>query len=162
MLRVIGIDPGSRITGWGVVCEEKNTFSLVRSGIIRTDPKEDFPKRLAAIYCGLARILDDVQPHEASIEQVFVSKNIQSALKLGQARGAAIAACAAKNIPVKDYEPTLVKKAIVGVGHAEKAQVAYMVKTLLRIPNAKWALDTSDALGVALCHLMMRGSRLIM
>lgn len=154
---VIGIDPGSVRTGWGVVREEGAGFRLVDCGIIRTTSggKKDFSERLAFIYHELTAVLDRLKPEEAAIEDVFQAKNASSALKLGQARGVAVAACASRHLRVSDYPPTLVKQTVVGSGRAEKEQVAYMVRTLLGVHEAVWALDTSDALGIALTHLIM-------
>ncbi|MBO4369269.1 MAG: crossover junction endodeoxyribonuclease RuvC [Desulfovibrio sp.] len=159
---VIGIDPGSERTGWGIVCEQSGKLSLVECGIIRTNTRERFfSQRLAQIYHDLDEVLTRFHPEEAAIEEVFVAQNSKSALKLGQARGVAVACCAAHTIPVSDYEPTLVKKTIVGTGRAEKEQVAFMVKQFLHIQKATWALDTSDALGIAICHLTLRNSPLL-
>ena len=152
---VIGIDPGSQRTGWGVVREASGVLELVECGIIRTTTYE-FSERLARIYRELAAVLARLKPEEAGVEQVFTAKNAATALKLGQARGVAVAACAAYGLPISDYEPTLVKKTLVGSGRAEKEQVAFMVKRLLNVREADWALDTSDALGIAVCHLTMR------
>lgn len=158
---VIGIDPGSQRTGWGVVREASGVLSLVDCGIIETPRTEKiFSRRLALIFSRLQQILDRLKPEEAAIEDVFVSQNSKSALKLGQARGVAVACCASKNIEVTDYPPAVVKKALVGTGRAEKEQVAYMVRTFLKIPEARFALDTSDALGIAICHLTLRSSPL--
>ena len=152
---VIGIDPGSVVTGWGVVHECSGALSLVECGTIR--PKGDiFAERLAYIYHQLCDILSRRQPSEAAVEQIFTAKNQLSALKLGQARGVAIAACAAFTLPVHDYEPTMVKKSLVGNGRAEKSQVAFMVGKLLGQKPASWKPDASDALGVAICHLTHR------
>ncbi len=157
-MRIIGIDPGSRVTGWGIIEEHSGVLQLVDCGIIRTQSKSGTPfsVRLAQIYCELKNVIAYHKPQEAAIEQVFTAKNPASALKLGQARGVAVAACAGYEISVSDYEPTLVKKAIVGVGRADKSQVAYMVKVLLNAKQAEWPLDTSDALAVALCHAITR------
>ena len=153
---VIGIDPGSQHTGFGVVSYDSGRFHLETCGVIHTkEDGPDFSKRLIKIYHELVKVIQTAAPIEAAIEQVFVSKNPQSALKLGQARGVAIAACAAYNLPVFDYAPTKVKSAVVGLGHAPKEQVAFMVKQTLKIKEADWALDTSDALGVAICHLLL-------
>ncbi len=116
----------------------------------------EFSERLARIYRELGKVLTRCKPDEAAIEQIFTAKNATSALKLGQARGVAVAACAACGLNISDYEPTLVKKSLVGTGRAEKEQVAFMVKRLLNVREADWALDTSDALAVAVCHLTMR------
>lgn len=156
---VIGIDPGSIRTGWGIVREESGKLELVDCGIIRSPSKENmrsFSCRLGKIYNDLRAILINHKLQAAAIEQIFTAQNAQSALKLGQARGVAAAACASVELEIYDYEPTLVKKSIVGNGRAEKEQVAFMVKRLLNVPSASWALDTSDALGVAICHLAQR------
>ncbi len=161
-ISVIGIDPGSRITGWGIVEEVSGVLRLIDCGAIRTatSAKTPFAERLASIYVQLAEIISTHKPHEAAIEQVFTAKNAMTALKLGQARGVAVAACAQHELCVFDYEPTLVKKSLVGTGRADKTQVAYMVGRLLntKTPNTKtsWIADTSDALAVAICHLTMR------
>lgn len=154
-ITVIGIDPGSTVTGWGVVREVSGVLSLVDCGAIRAKGAE-FSERLAAIYHALCAVLDRWQPAEAAVEQVFTAKNASSALKLGQARGVVIAACAARGLPIRDYPPALVKKSLVGTGRAEKEQVAFMVAQMLGCKRENWALDTTDALGVALCHLSMR------
>ena len=171
-ITVIGIDPGSQRTGWGVVREVSGVLSLVECGVVRTASargaqetaaagaqESDFSRRLARIYHELAAILGRHRPDQAAMEQVFTAKNAASALKLGQARGAAVAACAAAGLDVADYAPTLVKKSLVGTGRAEKEQVAFMVRRLLNVraeAAAKWPLDASDALAVAICHLGMR------
>ncbi len=152
---VIGIDPGSQRTGWGVVRETSGVLHLVDCGVVRTAAAGgEFSERLARIYRELGKVLTRCKPDEAAIEQIFTAKNATSALKLGQARGVAVAACAACGLNISDYEPTLVKKSLVGTGRAEK--VAFMVKRLLNVREADWALDTSDALAVAVCHLTMR------
>ncbi|MBQ9453976.1 MAG: crossover junction endodeoxyribonuclease RuvC [Desulfovibrio sp.] len=156
-ITVIGIDPGSQRTGWGVVREVSGVLQLVDCGIIRTaSGGEHFSARLARIYQDLVSVLTRLAPDEAAVEQVFTAQNAASALKLGQARGAAVAALASRGIPINDYEPTLVKKTLVGTGRAEKTQVAFMVQRLLNVREQHWALDTSDALGIAICHLTMR------
>ncbi len=154
-ITVIGIDPGSRATGWGVVREVSGVLRYVDCGVIRPSAEDDFAGRLAEIYNSLHAVIARLQPQEAAVEQVFAGNNATTALKLGQARGAAVAACAAHDLAVRDYEPRLVKKALVGVGSAEKAQVSFMVGRLLgRKPD--WAVDAGDALAVAVCHLGMR------
>jgi len=151
---VLGIDPGSQCLGWGLVREESGVLSLIDYGAVR--PKgEDFSARLGHLFTELADLVARLKPDEAAVEQVFTHKNVVSALKLGQARGVAVAACAANGVPVSDYEPTQIKKTLVGNGRAEKVQVSYMVGQMLgRKPD--WALDTGDALAVAICHLNMR------
>lgn len=153
-LTVLGIDPGSVCLGWGVVRELSGVLRFVGCGTIR--PKEKlFELRLGEIFTALSDVVATYRPDEAAVENVFVQKNVLSALKLGQARGAAIAACTAARLPVTGYEPTLIKKTIVGVGRAEKSQVSFMVGQMLGVKN-DWAVDASDALGCAICHLNMR------
>lgn len=153
-VRVLGIDPGSQCLGWGLVEEASGVLRLVACGAIR--PKgETFSQRLGDLFTALALVVQEHAPHEAAIEDVFMYKNAASALKLGQARGIAVGACAARGVPVADYEPTLVKKTLVGTGRAEKTQVSFMVGHLLGVKPC-WALDISDALAVAVCHLQMR------
>ena len=152
---VLGLDPGSRCTGYGLVSEESGCLRLVRTGTVR--PQLDLPlsDRLGAIHNRLNRLIEEYKPDEAAVEDVFVSKNTSSALKLGQARGAALVACAGHNLPVFAYEPTLIKKTLAGAGRADKAQIAFMVGQLLgQRPN--WSQDSSDALAAAICHLNMR------
>lgn len=154
-ITIIGIDPGSRFTGWGVVRESSGVLKLIDCGVCSPPQKLDFSARLAAIYHGLAEVLAQYNPAEAAVEQVFTAHNPATALKLGQARGVAVAACAARGIPVLDYEPTLVKKTLVGTGRAEKDQVAFMAGRLLGV-KPDWPVDAGDALGIAICHLTMR------
>ncbi|SKA65103.1 crossover junction endodeoxyribonuclease RuvC [Desulfobaculum bizertense] len=153
---VLGIDPGSRVTGFGIVREVSGCARLVETGTLRMGSEKNLGRRLGKIYEGIAALVEKYQPDEAAIENVFVSKNTMSALKLGQARGAAIAACAVAGLPVSEYEPTKVKQALVGTGRAQKSQVAFMVAQILGVPKPDWAEDASDALGIALCHLNMR------
>ena len=158
-LAVLGLDPGSQVTGYGVVRESSGRAELIAVGTIRTPSGGDMAARLGTIYSRLAALIAEFQPTEAAIESVFVAKNTGSAIKLGQARGAAMAACAVAGLTVADYAPTLVKKTIVGAGRAEKDQVAFMVAQILGIKKPDWALDASDALAVAICHLNQRRMR---
>ena len=153
---VLGIDPGSRVTGYGVVREQSGKAELLCAGTVRTGSTKDLGTRLGAIFKGIAEVIGEHAPHEAAVENVFVSKNTMSALKLGQARGAAIAACAVAGLDVAAYEPTVVKKSLVGTGRAAKGQVAWMVAHSLGVKNPGWAEDASDALAVAICHLNQR------
>lgn len=154
---MMGIDPGSRATGWGVVCEQSGVLRLVDCGVVRCvdDADAEFSARLARIFHELTGVLVRFKPDEAAVEQVFTAKNASSALKLGQARGVAVAACAAQGLTVADYAATLVKKTIVGTGSAEKQQVSFMVGRLLNT-KALWSADAGDALAVAICHLTLR------
>lgn len=152
---VIGIDPGSQRTGWGIVTETSGVLGLVDCGLVaaRAFAGGTFSERLAYIYHELCLVLKRHRVDAAAIEQVFTAQNSQSALKLGQARGVAVAACAAFGLEIHDYEPTHVKKSLTGVGRAQKDQVAYMVSRLLNTRAAAWELDVTDALAVAICHL---------
>lgn len=150
--RVIGIDPGSRVMGWGIVEENSGVVKLVDCGSIRATDK-DFARRMGIIFKELNAIVRLHKPTVAAVENVFTAKNAASALKLGQARGVALAACAAHEVDVFSYEPTKIKQTIVGGGRAAKEQVAFMVAQILGIKKPDWALDTSDALAAAICHL---------
>ncbi|MUM76544.1 crossover junction endodeoxyribonuclease RuvC [Pseudodesulfovibrio sp. F-1] len=156
---VMGLDPGSRATGYGIVRESSGQAELVATGVIRTPAGKDMGTRLGVIYARLAELITAHGPAEAAIENVFVSKNPSSALKLGQARGAAMAACATHGLSVAEYEPSKVKKNLVGVGGAPKDQVAFMVARSLGIKKPDWPEDASDALAVAICHLNERRMR---
>jgi len=153
---VLGIDPGSRTTGFGVIETDGRHSRHVASGCISTTAKE-FPQRLAEIFRGLAEVVAAHAPQETAVEQVFMAKNASSALKLGQARGAAITAVVHAGLPVFEYTPRAVKLAVVGTGGAEKPQVAHMVKVLLNL-REKLAADQADALAVALCHAHSRAT----
>ncbi|MFW5730217.1 MAG: crossover junction endodeoxyribonuclease RuvC [Desulfonatronovibrionaceae bacterium] len=152
---ILGIDPGSRCTGYGLIRETSGVLELVRAGTIRTDKVGEMSQRLARIFTGIVDIIAEYGPHQAAVEEIFTARNASSALKLGQARGAAIAACAHSTVPVFSYEPTMVKKSIVGAGRADKDQVAFMVARLLNCSGG-WARDASDALAVAVTHLNQR------
>ena len=152
MPRILGIDPGSRITGYGLVDSRRGELGYVASGCIDTAARSSFPTRLAEIYRGVAAIIAEYEPHEFAIEEVFFARNPQSALKLGQARGVAIAAAVAADLPVSEYAARHVKQAVVGTGRAGKAQVQYMVRALLAL-DAEPRSDAADALAVAICHV---------
>ena len=158
MTRVLGIDPGSRVTGYGVIESDGMRSRHLGSGCIRT-ASGDFPERLGEIFNGLREVLLQWQPQEVAIEQVFVSRNASSALKLGQARGAAISAIVTLELPVFEYTPAAVKQGLVGNGRAEKEQVQHMVRVILGM-QGKMGLDESDALAVALCHAHSNATRL--
>lgn len=150
MKRILGIDPGSRLTGYGIIDVDSDRAVAARFGVIKTGNGE-FPQRLGVIYSGICELLDEFKPDEFAIEDVFVSKNASSALKLGQARGAAICAAISRELPVSEYAPRSVKQAIVGRGGADKVQVQHMVCVLLRLAETP-VEDAADALAVALCH----------
>ncbi|MFA7059284.1 MAG: crossover junction endodeoxyribonuclease RuvC [Pedobacter sp.] len=151
-MRVLGIDPGSRITGYGIVEQSGNRLVHVDNGAIFTDNATDFPGRLLRIFDGLSSVIAQYQPDEVAVENIFFSTNAQSALKLGQARGAAIVAAVHAGLPVAEYTALQVKQAVVGQGKAEKEQVQKMLKALLSLPEIAQA-DASDALAVAICHI---------
>lgn len=150
-MRVLGIDPGSRITGYGIAEKIGNRLHHIDNGAIFTDKAGDFPQRLKCIYEGLSTVIATYSPDAVAIEQVFLANNAQSALKLGQARGAAIVAGVNAGLPVFEYTAMQVKQAVVGHGHASKDQVQQMVRILLNLPEIAQA-DASDALAVAICH----------
>ncbi|MGB1077379.1 MAG: crossover junction endodeoxyribonuclease RuvC [Bdellovibrionales bacterium] len=150
-MRLLGIDPGLQKTGWGVIDYKNNSLSYVASGTIKTNAKDADPYRLAYIDAQLSQILGTWSIEQAAVEETFVNNNPKSALKLGQARGIALLAPARAQIPVMEYSPTLIKKTIVGTGHASKDQINLMIKTLL--PKAgDLKPDEADALAIAITH----------
>lgn len=153
---ILGIDPGSRITGFGVIRSIKQKQSYIASGCIKIIGN-DWSLRLKQVYDDLLKIINQYQPDQIGIEKVFVHKNPNSALKLGQARGAAIVAAATCGFKVYEYFPRQIKQVVVGYGHADKKQVQKMIQTLLRLNKAPSA-DAADALAIAMCHglLMMQ------
>jgi len=157
-IRIIGIDPGLRNLGWGIVDCEGTRLTFVACGSVHSDAKLSLADRLRQLHDGLAQIIHAHQPHEAAVEETFVNRDPQSALKLGQARAVALLVPALAGLPVAEYAANLVKKTVVGAGHAEKAQVAMMVKVLLPKSDAKTA-DSADALALAICHSQHRGAR---
>lgn len=157
-VRIIGIDPGLRNTGWGVIEAEGTRLSYVADGSVHSDADEPLATRLLQIHTQLSEILQRFAPDEAAIEETFVNKDARATLKLGQARGAAMLAPALAGISVAEYAPNVVKKSVVGAGHAEKDQVKHMVKVLL--PRAELnTADSTDALAIAICHAHHRGTQ---
>lgn len=150
MTLILGIDPGSRITGYGVVRDTGRGCEYIASGCIRTGTGE-LPERLDAVFSGVSQVIEQFQPDLMGIEQVFMARNADSALKLGQARGAAIVAGTRAGLSVSEYSATQIKSAVVGSGRAAKEQVQIMVMHLLKLTQ-KPQIDASDALAVALCH----------
>lgn len=153
-IRILGIDPGSINTGYGIIDSEGNHSRHVDNGIIKIQG-EDLAAKLRCIYIGLSELINQFQPDEISIEQVFMHRNADSALKLGQARGAAITACTMQELPVYEYTANQVKQATVGKGHAAKQQVQHMIKVLLCLTEVP-ATDAADGLAIALCHAHSR------
>jgi crossover junction endodeoxyribonuclease RuvC len=156
--RIVGIDPGSMVTGWGVVETVGNSLRHVAHGTIHSSAAEPLGARLKNIYQGIERTLAAYSPDGVSLEQVFFARNAQSALKLGQARGVALLAAAHSQIVVHEYSAAEIKVAVVGYGQATKEQVQMMVTSLLHIP-AKLAADAADALAAAICHLHCQAFR---
>jgi crossover junction endodeoxyribonuclease RuvC len=151
-MRVLGIDTGSRITGYGVIETDGADCVFVDCGVIRLNPSEALPIRLREIHERVIDVIQNLKPHEAAFESVFHSTNSQSALKLGHARGVCIHAAASSDLPVFEYSPAEVKVAVTGYGRAEKAQVQQMVRALLKLADWSEPFDASDALAVAICH----------
>lgn len=147
---ILGIDPGSRITGYGLINQTGSRIEYVDSGCIRIRPGE-LPERLQQIYEGIRQVIETYQPQTVGVEQIFMSRNADSALKLGQARGAAIVAAVNQGLPVCEYSARQVKQSVSGKGSADKGQVQHMVMALLKLDKAPQA-DAADALAVALCH----------
>ncbi len=160
-IRILGIDPGLRTTGWGVIEAEGSRLGFVACGVVRSEASDELSARLRALHAGLAQVIAAHAPQEAAVEETFVNRDPQSALKLGQARGVALLAPAMAGLTVAEYAANLVKKTVVGAGHAEKRQVAMMVKTLLPKSDAR-AADAADALAVAICHAQHRGARAVL
>jgi crossover junction endodeoxyribonuclease RuvC len=156
--RVLGLDPGSRVCGYGVVEERGQTIHLIAAGILRPHADDRFELRLQAIHQGLVQVMDQHQPDEVAVEGVFQAKNARSALLLGHARGVALLAAAQAGLVVYEYPPASVKKALVGGGRAAKEQVRTMVATILNT-RRNLSLDASDALAVAITHLHSRRLR---
>jgi crossover junction endodeoxyribonuclease RuvC len=159
MIRLLGIDPGLRFTGWGVIEAEGNRLRHVADGVIATDGATMVPERLKVLHGALATLLAEYRPDEAAVEETYVNRNGTATLKLGYARGVALLAPALAGVPVTEYAAKSVKLSVVGTGGAEKAQVQMMVRRLLPGAAIKRA-DAADALAVAICHAHHRASRI--
>ncbi len=158
MTLILGIDPGSRVTGWGLVKQTGSRNEFIDCGCLWVGEKDEaMPNRLRDIYVGLTEIVGKHGPVEAAIEKVFMGKSADSALKLGQARGVALVACINSGLSVAEYSAKQVKQAVVGTGSADKSQVQAMIRLLLKLPEVPPA-DAADALAVALCHANSRAS----
>lgn len=159
MVRIIGIDPGLRNTGWGVIECEGSRLSYIADGSVSSDGDASLSERLRQIHTQLLAVLKEFGPGEAAIEETFVNRDGRATLKLGQARGAVMLAPAMLAIPVTEYAPNVIKKSVVGAGHAEKQQIKHMVKLLL--PKALLRTgDSTDALAIAICHAHHRSLRI--
>lgn len=156
-VRIIGIDPGLRRTGWGVIDTVGNALRFIASGSVTSDGDDELARRLVDIHDGLQKVLEEYAPDEAAVEQTFVNKDAGATLKLGQARGIALLVPALRGLAVAEYAPNAVKKAIVGAGHAEKQQIRLMVTVLM--PKATFGSDdAADALAIAVTHAHHRQS----
>ncbi|MGR3173794.1 MAG: crossover junction endodeoxyribonuclease RuvC [Candidatus Scalindua sp.] len=151
-MRVLGIDPGTMVTGYGVVDDINGKLSHVTHGTIEGRRKDSFPVRLKLIFDGLNKVIDEYKPGSIALEEVFYGKSVKSAIKIGEARGIAILCTATANIPMAEYAPTVIKRAVVGSGNAQKVQVSEMVKVILALSEAPEKFDASDALAIAICH----------
>ncbi|MCL2022127.1 MAG: crossover junction endodeoxyribonuclease RuvC [Betaproteobacteria bacterium] len=154
-LRILGIDPGLRVTGFGVIEKHGQNLRYIASGCVRSNSGQSLPERIATLFSGVSEVIATYRPDEAGIEKVFVNINPQSTLLLGQARGAAIAALAVGNLPVAEYTALQIKQAVVGYGKAAKEQVQHMVARLLCLSEQPRA-DAADALACAICHAHSR------
>ena len=160
MVRLLGIDPGLRFTGWGVIEADGNRLRHIADGVIATDSTHSVPARLKVLHDALAELLARLLPEEAAVEETYVNRNGSATLKLGYARGVALLAPALAGLPVAEYAAKTVKLAVVGTGGADKDQVQMMVRRLLPGATLKRA-DAADALAVAICHAHHRASRLV-
>jgi crossover junction endodeoxyribonuclease RuvC len=156
-IRIIGIDPGLRRTGWGIIETLGNGLRFIASGTVTSDDKAELAARLCQLHDGISAVLGQHAPDEAAVEQTFVNTNAASTLKLGQARGIAMLVPARAGLPVAEYAPNAVKKAVIGVGHGDKKQIQMMLRVLM--PKAVFdGDDAADALAIAICHAHLRQS----
>jgi crossover junction endodeoxyribonuclease RuvC len=159
-IRILGIDPGLRRTGWGVIDISGNRLMFTGCGSVATDDKASLAERLVTIHDGLVKVIEEFSPDEAAVEATFVNKDANATLKLGQARGIALLIPARAGIPVAEYAPNLVKKTIVGAGHCEKEQIRRMLRVLLPKADPP-SHDAADALAIAVCHAHHRQSAML-
>lgn len=150
-MRILGIDPGSRVTGYGVIETRRNQLEFIACGTIRTAGEANFSRRLLVIFSDLSEIIDSYAPEAAAVEEVFLARDPRAALKLGHARGAAVVAALNHGLEVFNYSPRKVKQTVAGYGQADKAQIQYMVRMLLGL-SAEPSKDAADALALAICH----------
>jgi crossover junction endodeoxyribonuclease RuvC len=152
-MRVLGIDPGTAITGYGVVEEKAGELKAAAFGVIRTPAKQPLPTRLQAIYRGVRNLVEEWKPSSAAVEELFFSSNVRTAMSVGQARGVTLLALTDAGLPIAEYTPLTVKQAVTGYGSADKAQIQEMVRLLLGLAEVPKPDDAADALAVAICHL---------
>ncbi|MDO5302684.1 MAG: crossover junction endodeoxyribonuclease RuvC [Clostridia bacterium] len=158
-MRILGIDPGYAILGWGVLDMKGNHFSVVDYGAITTDAKMEMPFRLQHLYEQLGVVIEKYKPEVASIEELFFNNNAKTAIMVGQARGVAVLACVNGGLEINEYTPLQIKQALVGYGRADKKQVQAMVKAILNLPVVPKPDDTADAVAAAICHGHSAGNR---
>lgn len=156
---VLGIDPGTAVTGYGVVSHrDDGSVALLECGVIRTSSGEPLPDRIREVFIGIRDIIDRFKPSSVAVEDVFQGKNVRSALSLGHARGAILLAAALQDLPIAEYSPRAIKKTVVGTGSATKDQVGYMVQRHLRLKNPPTPADAADGVATALCHCFLMGA----
>jgi crossover junction endodeoxyribonuclease RuvC len=151
-MKILGIDPGTQIVGFGVIEKTASGTTAIDYGSIKVSKKLDFPQKLLTIHHKIMEIISRHRPDQMAVEEVFYGKNIKSAIKIGEGRGIVFLCAALANIPITEYAATVVKKAVVGNGSAHKSQIQHMVKILLDLPEAPESEDTADALAIAICH----------
>ena len=151
-MKILGIDPGYAIMGYGIIEMTGNHFSPVAYGALTTDKDMEMPDRLKHLYTGLMEVIAEYEPDEVSIEQLFFNTNTTTAILVGQARGVAILACANSGLPISEYTPLQIKQGLIGYGRADKKQIQSMVKTILNLKQVPKPDDTADALAAAICH----------
>lgn len=151
-MRILGIDPGYALMGFGVIEQKGNRFQVIDYGSISTGPSASMPERLKYLYSSLMDIIAETNPDQAALEELFYNTNAKTVINVGQARGVAVLACVNSGLPVSEYTPLQIKQALVGYGRAEKKQVQQMVKSLLGLEKVPKPDDTADALAVAICH----------
>lgn len=151
-MKILGIDPGTQVAGYGLIETAGSRITVIEYGSIRVDRNHTFPQRLKAIHSGIMDIISKYQPDQMAIEEVFFGKNIKSAIKIGEGRGIVFLCAALADIPITEYAATAIKKAVVGNGNAHKNQVQEMVKIILELPEIPKPQDASDALAIAICH----------
>jgi crossover junction endodeoxyribonuclease RuvC len=149
---ILGVDPGTNYTGYGVIRAHKNSFTKIVNGLIKLPSGKTLTEKLEIIYSELDQLIKTHKPDEFAIETAFYGKNVQSAMKIGYARGVSLLAAIHNKVPTSEYSPREIKKSVVGNGAASKQQVSFMIKSLLDIKNVKMRFDESDALAIALCH----------
>ncbi len=151
-MKILGIDPGTQVAGYGVIEKLGSKITAVEYGSINTNKNQTFPQRLKTIYSEIMNIISKHKPDQMAVEEVFYSKNIKAAIKIGEGRGIIFLCAATANIPITEYAATAIKKAVVGNGNAHKSQVQEMVKIILDLPKIPESQDASDALAIAICH----------